>query len=126
MKLITGAILILVWTAMLFIATAPTVAQVVAPNEVWWAGAYCTNEISATRLARAMADGGAVGYGITIMALDVQCYDVEILNQPPPRVTLLEKQWQIVTPDGQKVDFWTAVDKRGVLGWVWLFVDDGV
>lgn len=126
MKLTTGAILILAWVAMLSIATSPSSGQVAESAEVWRAGAYCTDEASAARLSKAMADKGAVGYGVEMMSGGTNCYDVETMGLPYPQVTLLEKQWQIVTLNGQKVDFWTAVDKNGGLGWIWFFIDDGV
>lgn len=127
MKRTIGVFLTLVCVAMLFFATAsPSWGQVPFSSEVWAAGAYCTDEESALQLAKAMVDGGAVGYGVEIMASETRCYDVVALNRPRPTVILLEQQWRIVTLDGQAVDFWTAVDTRGNVGWVWFFLLDSI
>lgn len=102
-----------------------TMAQRASSNEVWTAEAYCTDEIAAELLSKMMAERGKKGYREVMFASGVKCWDSRILNNvSTPQVTLLEKQWQVVSPKGQKFDFWTAVDRHGVLGWVWFLIED--
>lgn len=111
--------------AIFLIAVTPVSAQKAAPNEVWTAGAYCLNEGAAELLSRKMIETGLEGYVRVILSGGIQCWDSNVTdNVPTPDVRILEKQWQVVTPQGQKFDFWTAVDNDGIYGWVWFLIED--
>lgn len=126
MKNIIRFIVSLVVAVFMVVAT-PAVAQVAAPDEIWEAGGYCLDEVSALILTKAIVERGAQGYREVIRSPGVRCYDSDILvNASPVRVTTLEKQWPVVSFEGQKMDFWTVKDKNGRTGWVWFLVDDGV
>lgn len=101
------------------------VAQKAEPNQVWTAEAYCTDEAAVELLSQMMVKRGKAGYHEVMVADGVKCWDSRILNNlPTPQVTIIEKQWRVVTPRGQKFDFWTAVDKYGLLGWVWFLIEE--
>ena len=103
------------------------VAQKAAVSGVWLAEAYCTTEGDAELLSRMMTEKGKAGYAAVITAPGISCWDSRILsNIPVPRVILIEKQWRVVTPMGQKFDFWTVLDETGLPGWVWFLIKEPV
>lgn len=99
-------------------------AQKATANTVWTVDAYCTDEVAVELLSSLMAARGMEGYHEVMVADGVKCWDSRILNNVSvPQVLLIEKQWRVTTPGGQKFDFWTAMDQDGLLGWVWFLIE---
>ena len=112
--------------AIFLVTVTSASAQVATDHEVWTADAYCLDEAAAELLSRMMAEQGRDGYTEVMLTNGIRCWDASILkNVITPKVRLLEKQWRIITPQGQRFDFWTAVDRKGFHGWVWFLIENG-
>lgn len=88
--------------------------------------AYCRTEADAKRLSISVAETGDVGYNEVMLDINSKCYDADLLPYVPisVTVTLVERVWSVVHPDGTLFDFWTVKDSRGVIGWAWALTHD--
>jgi len=84
-------------------------------------GSFCKDEESAKGLSHAVTRDGDEGYGRFMRQLDNHCYDSRISpGVPIVQSTLFEKVWTVNHANGDIYEFWTAMDGRGQLAYVWV------
>ena len=88
--------------------------------------AYCRTETDAKRLSASMAEKGDAGYNEVMLDINSKCYDAYLLPyvSVAVTVTLIERVWSTVHPDGTLFDFWTVKDSLGGIGWAWALTHD--
>lgn len=88
-------------------------------------GTYCRDEASARTLSNAMARNGFRGF-VGVMESQVSCWHADMHPYITiARVKLMEKQWEVTLPSGAVMEFWTAIDPSGLIGWTWFLVAEG-
>ena len=85
--------------------------------------AYCfgESEVSVRGLSRAIAMQGLTGYVMYMRDQSNTCGDSRINSEVTAiTVRVVERLWEVETPEGQIVVFWKLMDVGGQIGYTWF------